>query len=215
MLDSLRNASRTMAAKLLLLLLVVSFGVWGVSASLVTSNSHAVMTVGDQTVSPQEFRLAYQRQISDLSRQFGTRLTTEQAKAFGIDRQVFSQLAAGAALDELASKMNLGLSEDRLANLIAEDPAFKSVNGQFDRNLFSERLRNSGFREDDYIKERSKVAVRSQIVEAVSDGFTAPQVLVDALKQYRNEQRAVDYIQPAAEPGRPQHPKRTSLLEPL
>ncbi|WP_407810861.1 SurA N-terminal domain-containing protein, partial [Staphylococcus aureus] len=79
MLDSLRNASRTMAAKLLLLLLVVSFGIWGVSASLVTANSHAVMTVGDQTVSPEEFRLAYQRQISDLSRQFGTRLTTEQA----------------------------------------------------------------------------------------------------------------------------------------
>ncbi|MFK0382526.1 SurA N-terminal domain-containing protein [Agrobacterium sp. NPDC090273] len=194
MLDSLRNASRTMAAKLLLLLLVVSFGIWGVSASLVTSNSHAVVTVGDQTVGPEEFRLAYQRQISDLSRQFGTRLTTEQAKAFGIDRQVFSQLAAGAALDELASKMNLGLSEDRLANLIAEDPAFKSVNGQFDRNLFSERLRNSGFREDDYIKERSKVAVRSQIVEAVSDGFKAPQVLVDALKQYRHEQRSVDYV---------------------
>lgn len=194
MLDSLRNASRTMAAKLLLLLLVVSFGVWGVSASLVTSNSHAVVTVGDQTVGPEEFRLAYQRQISDLSRQFGTRLTTEQAKAFGIDRQVFSQLAAGAALDELASKMNLGLSEDRLANLIAEDPAFRATNGQFDRNLFSERLRNSGFREDDYIKERSKVAVRSQIVEAVSDGFQAPQVLVDALKQYRHEQRSVDYV---------------------
>ncbi len=194
MLDSLRNASRTMAAKLLLLLLVVSFGVWGVSASLVTSNSNAVMTVGDQTVSPQEFRLAYQRQVSDLSRQFGARLTTEQAKAFGIDRQVFSQLAAGASLDELASKMNLGLSEDRLANLIAEDPAFKSVNGQFDRTLFTERLRNSGLREDDYIKERSKVAVRSQIVEAVSDGFKAPQVLVDALKQYRNEQRSVDYV---------------------
>jgi peptidyl-prolyl cis-trans isomerase D len=194
MLDSLRNASKTLAAKLLLLLLVVSFGVWGVSASLVSTNSHAVMTVGDQSVSPEEFRFAYQRQMSDIGRQFGTRLTTEQAKAFGIDRQVFSQLAAGASLDELASKMNLGLSEDRLATLIAEDPAFKSVNGQFDRNLFSERLRNSGLREDDYIKERSKVAVRGQIVDAVSDGFKPPQVLVDALKQYRNEQRSIDYI---------------------
>jgi peptidyl-prolyl cis-trans isomerase D len=194
MLDSLRNASKTMAAKLLLLLLVVSFGVWGVSASLVTSASNSVVTVGDQTVSPNDFRLAYQRQISDLSRQFGTRLTTEQAKAFGIDRQVFSQLAAGAALDQLSEDMNLGLSEDRLASLIAEDPAFRSVNGQFDRNLFSERLRNSGLREDDYIQERSKVAVRSQIVDAVSDGFTAPKVLVDALKQYRNERRSIDYL---------------------
>ncbi len=194
MLDSLRNASRTLAAKILLLLLVVSFGVWGVSASLVSTNSHAVMTVGDQTVTPNEFRFAYQRQMADVGRQFGTRLTTEQAKAFGIDRQVFSQLAAGAALDELASKMNLGLSEDRLATLIAEDPAFKSPNGQFDRSLFSQRLRGAGFNEDDYVKERSKVAVRGQIVDAISDGFKPPQVLVDALKHYRDEQRSIEYI---------------------
>ena len=194
MLDSLRNASRTLAAKILLLLLVLSFGVWGVSASLVSTNSHAVMTVGDQTVTPNEFRFAYQRQLADVGRQFGTRLTTEQAKAFGIDRQVFSQLSAGAALDELASKMNLGLSEDRLATLIAEDPAFKSPSGQFDRNLFSQRLRGAGFNEDDYVKERSKVAVRGQIVDAVSDGFKPPQVLVDALKQYRDEQRSIEYV---------------------
>ncbi len=90
--------------------------------------------------------------------------------------------------------MNLGLSEERLAGLIAEDPAFKGVNGQFDRNLFTSRLRNAGIREDDYIKERSKVAVRSQIVEAVSDGFQPPKVLVDALKSYRDETRSIDYI---------------------
>ncbi|NTJ42283.1 peptidylprolyl isomerase [Agrobacterium larrymoorei] len=194
MLDSLRSASKTLAAKLLLLLLVVSFGVWGVSASLMSTNSHAVMTVGDQTVTPNEFRFAYQRQVAEIGQQFGTRLTTEQAKAFGIDRQVFNQLAAGAALDELAANMKLGLSEDRLANLIAEDPAFKTPGGQFDRALFSQRLRGAGFNEDDYVEERSKVAVRSQIVDAISDGFTPPQVLVDALKQYRNEQRSIEYV---------------------
>ena len=194
MLDSLRDAARSWVAKALLLLLVVSFGVWGVSHTVLTTNSNTVMTVGDQQISTEEFRLAYQRQIANLSRQFGTQLTAEQARAFGVENEVFAQLAAGAALDQLSDDMNLGLSEDRLANLIAEDPAFRGVNGQFDRNLFTSRLRNAGIREDDYIKERSKVAVRSQIVEAVSDGFKPPQVLVDALKTYRDESRTVDYL---------------------
>jgi len=194
MLDSLRNASRTLAAKLLLLLLVVSFGIWGVSASLVSSNSHAVMIVGDQTVTPNQFRFAYQRQMALLSQQFGTRLTTEQAKAFGIDRQVLGELAAQASLKQLADDMKLGLSEDRLVNLIAEDPAFKSPGGQFDRQVFRERLRSAGYTEDDYIKDRSNLAVRNQILEAVQDGFAPPQVLVDALKQHENEQRSIDYI---------------------
>lgn len=194
MLEVLRKGARTLVAKILLLLLVASFGVWGISASLFDAATDTVISVGDQQVSASEFSLAYQRQLSELSRRFGTQLTTEQAKAFGVPNQVYAQLAAGAALDQLSQDMNLGLSKDRLAQLIAEDPAFRTESGQFDRNLFTTRLRNAGLREDDYILERSKVAVRSQIVEATSDGFVAPKTLVDALKAYRNESRDVSYV---------------------
>ncbi len=194
MLVFLRKASQTLFAKILLLLLVVSFGVWGVSASLFSNTSDTVVAVGDQTVSSADFAFAYQRQVADMSNRFGMQLTTEQARAFGIESQVFSQLAAGAALDQLAADMNLGLSQDRLAQLIADDPAFKNSAGNFDRALFSSRLRNAGLREDDYIEERSKVAIRSQIVDATADGFVAPKVLIDAIKAYRYENRDINYI---------------------
>lgn len=194
MFELLRKAAHTWVAKALMLLLVASFGIWGISRELISGSSNTVISVGSQHIDTSEFRLAYQRQVANLSQQVGMRLTPDQARAFGVEQQVFSQLAAGAALDQLADDMNLGLSEDRLAQLIAEDPAFKAVNGQFDRQLFSSRLRNAGIREDDYIKERSKVAVRSQIVDAISDGFTAPKTLVDALKLYRDESRGIEYL---------------------
>ncbi|MBB3397754.1 MULTISPECIES: peptidylprolyl isomerase [unclassified Rhizobium] len=195
MFDLLRRAAHTWVAKLLMLLLVASFGIWGISRQLVSGgNSTTVVSVGDQHVDVNEFRLAYQRQVANLSQQFGMRLTADQARAFGVEQQVLAQLVAGASLDQLAEDMNLGLSQDRLAQLIGDDPAFKAVNGQFDRTLFASRLRNAGIREDDYIKERSKVAVRSQIVDAVSNGFAAPKTLVDALKLYRQESRGIDYL---------------------
>ena len=40
MLNSLRNASRTWVAKALLLLLVASFAVWGISTSLVATDAN-------------------------------------------------------------------------------------------------------------------------------------------------------------------------------
>ena len=55
-------------------------------------------------------------------------------------------------------------------------------------------LRNAGLREQDYINNRSQVAVRSQIVEALSDGYVPPKVLGDALRQYRNQTRTIDYL---------------------
>ncbi|HTO30638.1 MAG TPA: SurA N-terminal domain-containing protein [Pararhizobium sp.] len=194
MLEFLRRGSQTWVVKGLMVLLVLSFGVWGVSTSLVPGTADSVVTVGDIKVSPSDFRLAYERQIAQLSRQFGTQLTREQAKAFGVEAQVYSQLVAGATLDQLSEDMNLGLSQERLATLISEDPAFKGVNGQFDRLTFSSVLRNAGLREEDYINNRIQVAVRSQIVEALSDGYTPPKVLGDALRLYRNQTRTIDYL---------------------
>ncbi|MGK9281714.1 SurA N-terminal domain-containing protein [Sinorhizobium meliloti] len=194
MLDSLRNAAQTRVVKGLLALLILSFMVWGGQTLMVPSTPNAVVTVGDIKVSVSDFRLAYERQIALLSRQLGTPLSRQQAQAFGVENQVYAQLVAGAALDQLATDMNLGLSEDRLARLIGEDPAFHGVNGQFDRLTFSSVLRNAGLTEQDYINNRSQVAVRSQIVDALTDGYTAPKILVDAIGNYRHETRTIDYL---------------------
>ena len=111
MLDSMRKAASGWVAKLLLSLLVLSFGVWGVSSSMLTSSGpRSVIEVGNATVSPVEFRLAYDRQLRGMSQQFGTKLTREQAVSLGIDQQVLSQLSAGALLDNLAKDMGLGVS---------------------------------------------------------------------------------------------------------
>lgn len=194
MLDTLRRGAKSWVAKLLLILLVASFGVWGISGSILNAGGNAVITVGKTEVTPNEFRLAYDRQVAVVSQQIGTRLTAEQARAFGIENQVYSQLIAGALLDEQARLMNLGLSDDRLAKLVAEDTAFHDFNGRFDRGNFQRVLRSVGMSEEDYLKSRGQVAVRTQIVEAVSDGFAAPDAMVAALAQYEAETRDVDYL---------------------
>ncbi len=195
MFDVLRKIAQTWVAKGLLLLLAAAFGIWGVERSLITGgNSNTVVMVGDQQIDTNEFRLAYRRQLQAISQQLRMQITPDQARAFGIGQQTVAQLVAGASLDQLAADMNLGLSQDRLAKLIGDDPAFKAANGAFDRQKFETLLRNSNITPDDYIKERSKVAIRSQIVEAVSNGFVAPKVLVDAVKQYHDESRSIDYL---------------------
>lgn len=196
MLTFLRHAAGTWIAKALLLLLVLSFAVWGISGRVMgtLAGHHAVVTVGGTSVSLNEYRLAYDRQINVLSQQLGQRLTREQAQAFGIDNQVLAQLVSGALLDEQARKMGLGLSKDRLAELTRSDPAFRGVGGQFDRQMFDYILRQVGMRPEDYLKNRAQVAVRQQIIEAVSDGLKMPDTFLKAVALYRGEDRTVDYL---------------------
>ncbi|QKC96860.1 peptidyl-prolyl cis-trans isomerase [Mesorhizobium sp. NZP2298] len=196
MLSILRNAAGTWVAKGLLVLLVLSFLVWGISGRLMGgfAGHDSVITAGGTKVSINEYRLAYDRQLAVMSQQFGQRLTHEQAKALGIDNQVLAQLVSGAVLDEQARKLGLGLSKDRLAELTREDPAFKGPSGEFDRRTFEYLLREVGMRPEDYLKNRAQVAVRQQIVEAVSDGLKVPDAFFKAVALYRGEDRTVDYL---------------------
>lgn len=195
MLNTLRNAAGTWVAKLLLVILVLSFAVWGISGSMLgVIGGNAVVTAGGTTVPAVEYRLAYDRQINVLSQQFGQRLTREQATALGIDNQVLGQLVAGAVLDEQARTLGLGLSKDRLASLTAEDPAFRGPDGKFSRQQFDYVLREIGMRPEDYFNNRAQVAVRQQIVEAVSDGLEAPDTFLRAVALYRGEDRTAEYI---------------------
>jgi peptidyl-prolyl cis-trans isomerase D len=195
MLDALRTAAGTWVAKLLLFMLVVSFAIWGISGRMIGGfGSTHVIEAGGTTVSTKDYRLAYDRQVQIYSQQFGTRLTREQAQALGVDQQVLAQLVAGAVLDEQARKLGLGVSKDRLAQLAREDPAFKGADGKFDRLQFDAILRQVGMTAEDYLRNRQQVAVRQQIVEAISDGLNAPDAFLGAVALYRGEDRTVDYV---------------------
>ncbi|WP_159585839.1 SurA N-terminal domain-containing protein [Chelativorans xinjiangense] len=204
MLDSLRQAATTWIAKLLLGLLVLSFAVWGISGQILNGAGGAVLTAGGTSVSPLDFRLAYDRQIAELSQRFGTRLTREQAVAMGIDEQVLAQLAAGAVLDETAREMDLGLSQDKLAELATSDPAFRGADGRFNRQQFEFVLRQAGMRPEDYLKNRQNAAMRQQIVDAVAGGVSAPDTLLRNVALYRGEDRTIEYV-----------PLPRSLVEPI
>ncbi|MBA8822049.1 peptidylprolyl isomerase [Ochrobactrum sp. P6BS-III] len=195
MLDSLRSASRSWISKLLLGVLVLSFGVWGIADVFrggMTGN--AALTAGGSEVSATDYRFAYEQQVMRLSQQFRQRLTREQAKSIGVENQVLAQLAAGVVLDEGARNMQLGLSKDGIARLTAEDPAFQDASGNFNRAQFDAVLRQSGIRAQDYLENRAKVARRQQMVEAATDGIKMPDAMLKALALYQGESRSVDYI---------------------
>ncbi|MCB1385443.1 MAG: SurA N-terminal domain-containing protein [Nitratireductor sp.] len=193
MLSMLRNATSSLVAKILLALLVVSFAIWGVSGSLLYGNTATVVTVGETRVAPIEFRLAYDRQYNLIQRQLNTRLTREQAESFGLTANVIQQLVSGAVLDEAAREMQLGVSDARLANIIGDDEAFRDATGRFSRAQLRSALRSIGMSEAQYVDTRKAVAIRNQIVSAVSAESALPDAFYDMLGAFRGEERKFDY----------------------
>ncbi len=118
----------------------------------------------------------------------------DQARAFGLDRQVLQQTIAEAALDEEARRLGLAMSDDETRRTILSDPNFKGPDGKFDPARFQAAIRQFGYAEARYVADQRRVSMRRQIAGAVSSGLTPPKVMIDALSNFQNEQRSVEYV---------------------
>jgi peptidyl-prolyl cis-trans isomerase D len=198
MLRGMRKASSNWLGKTIMAVvmgvLIVSFGIWGIADIFRGFGQSTLAKVGHTEISAEQFRQIYTDKLQQLGRQFGRPLTSEQARAFGLDRQVLQQTIAEAALDEEARRMGLGQSDAEAMRAIYNDPNFKGLNGQFDPARFQAVIRQFGYSEQRYLAEQRRVGLRRQIAGTISAGLEPPKALIDALTRFQNEQRSIEYI---------------------
>jgi peptidyl-prolyl cis-trans isomerase D len=193
MLQSLRDAGKSWVAKILLVLLAGSFGVWGIQDIFGGYNASALATVGDQEISSQQYSNSFRQALQNLSQQSGQNLTAEDARKMGIDRTILNNLVQSAAIDAQASNLKLSISKDLIAEEAKANPIFQR-NGKFDPQLFARLLQQNGLNEEMFVASESRNRARNAITGAVDRGFTPPNTLVEALYRYRSEQRDAKYF---------------------
>jgi peptidyl-prolyl cis-trans isomerase D len=198
MLRGIRKASSNWLGKAVMALvmgvLIVSFAIWGIADIFKGFGQSSLAKVGGTEISTEQFRQIYTDKLQQLGRSFGRPLTPEQARAFGLDRQVLQQTIAEAALDEEARRMGLAQSPEETMRLIYSDPNFQGLGGKFDPARFQAMIRQFGYSEQRYLAEQRRVGLRRQIAGAVSAGLVPPQVLIEALIRYQTEQRSIDFV---------------------
>jgi peptidyl-prolyl cis-trans isomerase D len=178
----------------LLGLIAISFGIWGIGDIFRGFGQSTVAKVGDTEIRVEHFRQLYQDRLQQLSRQIGRPVTPDQARAFGLDRQLLAQVIAETVLDERAKDLGLGIPESDVARRVMEDPNFRGLTGQFDRSRFDYVIRQVGYTEARYLAEQRKALVRQQLVGTVGGDLEAPKMAAEALNRFQNEQRTVEFI---------------------
>jgi peptidyl-prolyl cis-trans isomerase D len=198
MLRGMRKASSNWLGKTIMAVvmgvLIISFGIWGIADIFRGFGQSTLAKVGHTEISLNEFRQIYTDRLQQIGRQFGRPLTADQARAFGLDRQVLQQTIAEAALDEEARRLGLGQSDDEIRRVIMNDPNFKGPAGNFDPQRFQAMIRNFGYTEQRYVAEQRKVSLRRQITGTIGAGLEPSRTMIDALSRYQNEQRSIEFV---------------------
>lgn len=192
--------------------LILSFAVWGIADIFKGYGQSSLAKIGSTEITTEQFRQLYTDKLQQVGRQFGRPLTSEQARAFGLDRQVLQQVIAEAALDEDARRKGLGVSDAEVMRQIVADPNFKGSTGAFDGARFQQLIRSLGYTEQRYIAEQRKVSLRRQIAGTVTAGAEPPKTMIEALSRFQTEQRTIEYVKlDAAQAGTVEAPSPEAL----
>ncbi|WP_173087790.1 peptidylprolyl isomerase [Devosia sp. 1635] len=194
MLDSLRLFAKSWMGKILGAFLLVGLAGFGINNVITDLGGSTVARVGDEEVSSRDFLRAYRGQLNQIAQQIGSMPTLEQAESFGVPSLVLQSLAQEAALDGLAHRMGLGVSEQKLSEFLREDPNFSGTLGTFDPAVFQQVLQQNGMSESEYFEDQADSARRQQLALSLFGDTSLPPTAAQMLNRYIADQRTVDFF---------------------
>lgn len=199
MLEGMRRASKNWLGKIvvgiLFSFLILSFAIWGIGDIFRGFGVGTVAKVGETDITTEAFRQAYQTQLQSWQREARRAITNEEARAAGLDRMVLQRLISEATLDQRARQMGLAMADRDIAQAIVNDPTFLGPTGRFERQRFTDALREAGYpNEQRFLLEQRMSYLRRELALSLAGDPPIPQVLLEAAHRYGAETRSVEYI---------------------
>lgn len=206
MLQFIRHFTGSWVSKILFVLLIVSFGIWGTGKVGTGVDQHAA-TVGKVTITPQELDQAFRAQVARMRKTFGPQFDAQQARQLGLVQVALNDLVQQAVLKQSIADFGLRVPDAAAAAEIAKMPAFIGRAGTFDADTMRQVLAQNNLTEDKLLSEVRSDMGRRELLTAVGNGASAPLTLIQAMIRQRGEQRAVETLlvknEAMPDPGQP------------
>jgi peptidyl-prolyl cis-trans isomerase D len=203
MLQAIRSRAGSAVVKGLFVVLIATFGIWGIGDIFRNRGPDTVVATVDGTaIGADTLEGALRSALERMQQQTGTTVDFRQARKLGVLDDVLAQLIDQRLVEQEAARLQLVVSDEMLRRAIFQNPNFRGPNGVFDRSAFNAVLAANHLSEDQYVAELRREIPRTDLLSAATFGAAAPPAMVDRLYRYRDEQRIADIVSlPAARAG--------------
>jgi peptidyl-prolyl cis-trans isomerase D len=214
MISAFRRLLETWVARAFFLIMVLAFMSWGIGdvVRIIGAAPTWVAKVGDQTIEGAQLQEAYQRDMSQVTRNLPPGQEPTQDMRLGVAREALQRLITQAALNQELQRMRIVTPDPAVRQMVLAMPAFRGPDGKFDRQTFEAVLRNNGLTEPRFLDMMRGELAQRQLLGAVGAGAATPEALLRLLFQSRFEKRAADVVEfPLAAAPEPAAPTEAQL----
>ncbi len=213
MITWMRRLAGTWFAKALFIVLILSFGAWGIEDTLRNlGRDTTIARVGSEKIDVEEAQDAARRELQRVQRQLQGRIEINAA----IRRAVAGQAVETLVLDRVVrlegARMGLAAPDDAVRDYIFQIPAFQGPDNRFSRLMFDGFLRNNDLTEARFLALLRADLARQQLAGAVRAGAATPEVLADRLLSWNLQQRTASLVElPFSSAPEPEAPSQAQL----
>jgi peptidyl-prolyl cis-trans isomerase D len=196
MITAFRRYLETWWVRGFFIIMVLAFVSWGVGDVIrLAGVSTWAAKVGGQTIEGQQLQEAFQRDMSQLTRNLTAGQEPTQEMRSGVAREALQRLIAQSALQQELRQLRIVTPDQAVRQAVLAMPAFRGPSGQFDKSTFDAVLRNNGLNEARFLDMMRADLAQRQLIEAVSGGAAPTEVMLRPLFQGQFEKRSADMVE--------------------
>lgn len=185
MLLEIREKVHGLFASIILVVICVLFGLWGIQNYLGGGKEASLVTVGDK-----EF---FQRDVTQAYQQFAQNLAGMKFDEETIKKQAIEKLIHDEVLLQHVQQEQLTVSDDVARDFIQTLEYFQK-DGKFDKNQYQTLLGSQNMTSDEFVSRIKKALVMEQFQKTIVDSsFVTPSELKNYFR-IQNQKRDLEYV---------------------
>jgi len=193
MFEFIRNHQRLMQFVLLLLILP-SFVLVGVSQYEKRGSNDGVASVDGRTITQQEWEAAQRRQIDQARAMMGPRFDQKLFETPEAKQEVLDGLVAERAISAEVARSHLAVGNASLAKAILEQTGLRKPDGSFDLDAYKAFLTSQGLTAQAFEQRIGYQMAVQQLAESVQASAFAPRSVAGRLSDINDQQREVQEL---------------------
>ena len=195
MLAQIRAFAKSPFSAVLIGLLIVSFGVWGVRDVFKGRLSNDVVQAGPRHIGPGDFKRSFENFRKQIEKQAGRPVTTEVAVENHFDVRVAEEVATREAFSALIDKMGIRPSNNLVKQQLEKIPDFyDQVSGRFDKVQYQTLLGHNGLTPTKFEALMRDEIAQSHVGAGLVNGLRVPRAYSGLGAIFMMEARDVSYF---------------------
>lgn len=193
MLQTLRERSQAWAARVIILLLIIPFALWGIQEYAGRDAAVSVASVNGTDISQREFQRAYEQEQQRLRGLLGKAYDQRRLDETRIKRAVVDRLVEDVLIAQVTTGTGLYVSNAKLAEQLHSMPELLD-NGIFSKELYDQRLRSIGLTPAGFEERLRQALLSDQLSSGVAESAVVTQHELDSAIRLREQQREIGYM---------------------